>query len=267
MDLAQKQFLRDILHNAGNILLKHFGTNLTIENKNDHSIVTNADKESEAYIIARIKELYPEDIIFAEESAKSIKQRSANTNVWIIDPLDGTTNFANKYPFFCISIAKCMFLENGKINVLYGGIYDPIHNKEYFAQKGKGAYCNEVQLKILPPNKSFSECFLCTGFYYNMGQELSRDLAMFNRIAKECQAIRRDGAAALDLALVAEGVYDGFWERGLQPWDLAAATLIVQEAGGTIKNYFLQELLTYDLEGEGIIAGSSEIVTWLSKFV
>jgi myo-inositol-1(or 4)-monophosphatase len=158
--------------------------------------------------------------------------------------------------------------------MLAGGISDPVHSHEYLAISGKGAWKNNVPMSV-KTDRPFEQTFLVTGFYYTMGTDLDREVERFRRVAQKCQSIRRDGSAALDLALVASGVYDGFWERGLAIWDVAAGSLLVREAGGLVINYPgvgstsatsasfdpASVALSYDIEGDGIIAGTKTVVS------
>ena len=145
-------------------------------------------------------------------------------------------------------------------------IFDGSRRRFYYAGLGEGAYVDGRPLKVAP-QREFPKCFLVTGFYYHKGRALEFEVQRFHRVAEQCQSIRRDGAAALDLALVAEGIYDAFWETGLKPWDVAAGSLLVSEAGGAVRNY--QEIggKPYDIEGEGVIAGSPAAVQTLAKLL
>ena len=243
--------------------------------KKDRSLVTDADLASEKVILDRISNYFPADAIISEESGFLRVSRTPGQKDWIVDPLDGTTNFANGFPFFSISIGYGEFQSDGTIKIFAGGIGDPIHSKKYLALAGQGATCNGKKLAV-QPSRPFGSCFLVTGFYYTIGKDLDREIERFRKVAQKCQSIRRDGSAALDLALVAEGVYDCFWERGLAIWDVAAGSLIVKEAGGTVANYPKSSgdagkansaslaadalKLSYNIEGEGIVAGSASIV-------
>jgi myo-inositol-1(or 4)-monophosphatase len=267
-------FLGETLNLSSAELLKRFGGQNNVRSKKDTSLVTDADLASEKIILDRIGKYFPSDAIISEESGQKNVQRAKGQKVWIIDPLDGTTNFANGFPFFGISIGYGEFDAHGKVKVLAGGIADPVHQNEYIALSGKGAFKNGAPMKI-QIERPFEQAFLVTGFYYTMGSDLDREVERFRRVAQKCQSIRRDGSAALDLALVASGVYDGFWERGLAIWDVAAGSLLVSEAGGFVINYpsngsgkassasfEAQKLaLTYDIEGDGIIAGTKTVVT------
>ena len=169
------------------------------------------------------------------------------------------------YPFFCISIARGRFLPSGRIEVEQGAIYDPNRQRLYFAELGKGANVNGQPLRVSAP-RDFAKCFLVTGFYYMREDTLQREIDRFSRVAQRCQTIRRDGAAALDLAYTAEGVYDAFWEVGLAPWDVAAGALIVREAGGVVRNYSINPE-GFDIFGHGIIAGNPTAVADIASLL
>ena len=186
--------------------------------------------------------------------------------MWIVDPLDGTTNFANKYPFYCVSIGRCVVLDSGRLEPVLGVVYDPCRDKMFSAIKGGGAFMNSKRISVAQP-RDLSRSFLVTGFYYTQGERLKPEIARFERIAQICSSIRRDGAAALDLAMVAEGVYDAFWEHGLAVWDLAAGVLLVREAGGQVLNYDSNQPSSYDLEGNGVLAGSMSASTSIAALL
>jgi len=258
------EFLEETLKLAGAELIKRFGGNNNVRQKADSSLVTDADLASEKVVIDRIKKFFPNDIIFSEESGLSSLKRDPGTHVWIIDPLDGTTNFANDYPFFCVSIGRGMFNERGEVKMQLGGITDPTKAKTYLAEQGKGATLNGSPMSVTK-TKDVAKSFLVTGFYYAKGQKLSAEIDKFKRVAEVCSSIRRDGAAALDMALVAEGVFDAFWELGLQPWDVAAGSVLVQEAKGLVLNYTSSSESVYNIEHDGVIAGSHDIVRELRQ--
>lgn len=260
------EFLEETLHLAGQELMRRFGSGREIRYKQDNSLVTDADLASEKIILDNIRKYFPQDHFYSEEAGRSSQERPAGEHVWIIDPLDGTTNFANAYPFFCVSIARGVFGKDGKIEILEGGVIDPHRNKAYCARKGHGAFANGKRLQVAP-TRPINKSFLVTGFYYKKGDELQHEVKRFAKVANICQSIRRDGAAALDLALVAEGVYDAFWELGLQPWDLAAGTLLIAESGGVLRNYDQAAHAKYDLEGPGIICGSPSVVSELADLI
>jgi myo-inositol-1(or 4)-monophosphatase len=275
-----REFLSETLSLTGRELLGRFGGSNNVRMKKDTSLVTDADLASEKIVLDRIAKYFPQDAVISEESGYQKVNRAPGQKVWIVDPLDGTTNFANGYPFFSISIGYGEFQADGRLKMLAGGIGDPSHKNEYLAFQGAGAFCNGKRLRV-HSERSFAQCFLVTGFYYTLGNDLDREIERFRKVAQVCQSIRRDGSAALDLALVAAGVYDGFWERGLAIWDVAAGSLLVQEAGGNVLNYPAHSssgatsaslaagagALSYNLEGDGIIAGTSTVASEVNKLL
>lgn len=263
MTIQLSEFIEETLSLSGAELLSRFSSKLKVQMKKDASIVTDADLASEKIIIERITKYYPDDLILSEEAGLSSQERKAGSAIWIIDPLDGTSNFANNYPYYCISIGRGIFSASGEITIREGGIYDPVHKELFLAERGKGAFCNGRKVQVTA-ERDFSQTFLVTGFYYLQENALSEQVERFLHVARACQTIRRDGAAALDLALVAKGTFDGFWEYGLQPWDLAAGSLLVQEAGGVVNNYFES---SFDIESKGIVAGNRKTVAELQKLL
>jgi len=218
---------------AGRILADRLGRALQVSNKGDIDLVTEADLAAESLIIDRIKSHYPRHSILAEESgtAGGVEFVAGKSEwKWIIDPLDGTTNYAHGYPCFCVSIA---LEREGKIEV--GVIYDPMRDEVFAAERGSGATLNERAIRVSIVD-DLNAAMLCTGFPYNVRerQDFTRQFANFTMAA---QAVRRDGSAALDLAYLACGRFDGFWEEGLRPWDIAAGVLLVEEAGGRVSDY------------------------------
>ncbi len=223
-----KSFLYDTAEGAGNILLKHYGRLRHIEKKEGAGIVTEADKNAERYIMKKIFSKFKNSSIITEESGEF---EGDSPFLWIIDPLDGTSNYAHGFPWFCVSIG--VYVE-GK--PAFGVIYHPILKEMFFAARGKGATLNNRPIRVSKETK-LEDSLVGTGFYYSKAKELRDEMGIFSRMNEHCLAVRRPGSAALDLAQVACGRYDGFWERGLSPWDVAAGFLIVEEAGGKISNY------------------------------
>jgi myo-inositol-1(or 4)-monophosphatase len=216
---------------AGSVLAARFGHSLRISNKSELDLVTESDLASERLIIDRIKTHYPRHAILAEESGTSSPTHDgASEWRWIIDPLDGTTNYAHGYPCFCIS----MGLEHRE-RLQLGVIYDPIREEMFSAERGQGASLNGKRIQV-SSNRNLSSALLCTGFPYDV-RERNEFARHFTNFIMNAQGVRRDGAAALDLAYVAAGRFDGFWEEGLRPWDVAAGVLIIEEAGGRVSNY------------------------------
>lgn len=218
---------------AGAILADRLGRALQVSNKGDIDLVTEGDLASEELIIERIKSHYPRHAILAEESGATDGAELASGESdwkWIIDPLDGTTNYAHGYPCFCVSIA----LEHaGAIEVAV--IYDPMRDEMFAAERGRGATLNERRIQVSTVD-DLNNAMLCTGFPYDVRERpnFARDFANFTM---EAQAVRRDGSAAIDLAYIACGRFDGFWEDGLKPWDVAAGVLLIQEAGGRVTDF------------------------------
>jgi myo-inositol-1(or 4)-monophosphatase len=218
-------------HDAGRILAERFGRKIEISNKGDIDLVTEADLAAERLIIERIQSYYPRHGILAEEAdASGVIHEGQSEWKWIIDPLDGTTNYAHSYPCFCVSIA----LERaGKIEL--GVIYDPTRDETFAAERGMGATLNGRSIHVSEID-DLNRAMLCTGFPYDVRDH--GDFARhFHNFIMRAQAVRRDGSAALDLAYVACGRFDGFWEEGLRPWDVAAGILLVEEAGGRVSYY------------------------------
>lgn len=216
---------------AGRLLAERFGRTLEITNKSELDLVTASDLASERLIIDRIKTHHPRHAILAEESGATSEHSDSQPDWrWIIDPLDGTTNYAHGYPCFCVSIG----LENkGRLEL--GVVYDPMRDEMFTAERGQGAALNGRRIHV-SPTPNLASALLCTGFPYDV-RERSEFARHFTNFIMAAQGVRRDGSAALDLAYVAAGRFDGFWEEGLNPWDVAAGTLIVEEAGGRVTNY------------------------------
>jgi myo-inositol-1(or 4)-monophosphatase len=234
---------------AGRILAERFGRKIEISNKSEIDLVTESDLASERLIIDRIKTYYPRHSILAEESGVTNPHDHEGDWRWIIDPLDGTTNYAHGYPCFCVSIA---LEQKGRMEV--GVVYDPIRDEMFAAERGQGASLNGRRINV-SRTMALSGALLCTGFPYDVRQrnEFARHFASF---IMHAQGVRRDGAAALDLAYVAAGRFDGFWEEGLKPWDVAAGALIIEEAGGRVSNYQGEPL---DIHSPPVVASNGLI--------
>jgi myo-inositol-1(or 4)-monophosphatase len=215
---------------AGGLLLEKFGKKLNVSMKGDINLVTEADLASEKLIIDRIKSHYPQHSILAEESGEAVIIGGTNKWKWIVDPLDGTTNFAHGYPCFCVTLA----LEN-EGQIVIGVTYDPTRNELFSAEKGQGASLNNKPIRVSAAQK-LADSLIVTGFPYDFKQRenFARHLTTF---LLQSRGIRRDGSAAIDMAYVACGRFDGFWEEGLNPWDVAAGLLLIEEAGGRVSYY------------------------------
>jgi len=201
---------------------------LTVEQKAQNDFVSEVDRAAEQAIIEVLKDAYPQHSILAEESGLA---ETDSEYQWIIDPLDGTTNFLHGFPQYCVSIALSV-----KGVVSHGVIFDPTRNDLFTASKGGGAFLNERRIRV-SKTLQLKDSLVGTGFPYKEFANFDRYAAMFKDVAQKCAGVRRPGAAALDLAYLACGRYDGFWEMGLSPWDIAAGGLMVKEAGGLITDF------------------------------
>jgi len=201
-----------------------------VSQKQVNDFVTEVDHASEAAVIETLLGAYPDHAIWAEESGKTHGKQGSD-HVWIIDPLDGTTNFIHGFPVYCVSIALAV---KGKIEQAV--IYDPSRNDLFTATRGRGAYMNERRIRV-SKRTDLRQCLISTGFPFRPGDNFNNYLRMMAEVMQRTAGLRRPGAAALDLAYVAAGFADGFFETGLSPWDVAAGSLLVTEAGGLIGNF------------------------------
>ncbi|MET3116489.1 myo-inositol-1(or 4)-monophosphatase [Undibacterium sp. GrIS 1.8] len=202
-----------------------------VSEKQYNDFVTEVDRAAEAAIIEVLTTAYPDHAILAEESGASANLHDENDNVWIIDPLDGTTNFIHGFPQYCVSIA---LQQRGVITQAV--VYDPVRNEMFTASKGAGAFLNDKRIRVTRCDK-IADALIGTGFPSRDFSNLDEYVEMFKIITTKCQGLRRAGAAALDLAYVASGRLDGFFEKGLAPWDIAAGSLLVTEAGGIVGTF------------------------------
>jgi myo-inositol-1(or 4)-monophosphatase len=214
---------------AGRLQRERFGDGtLRVEHKGEIDLVTEVDRACEDAIVALLRERFPGHDVVAEES---VNERTGARHVWFVDPLDGTTNYAHGYPFFCCSVGLAV---DGELAA--GAVYDPVKDELFTAERGAGAHLNGRRLRVTA-NADLLRAMLVTGFPYDLRQDLGRSLHLFNRFMGKARAIRRDGAAALDLCYLAAGRVDGFWEEKLQPWDVMAGALVVSEAGGVVTRF------------------------------
>ena len=231
-----------------------------ISQKQVNDYVTEVDHASEAIIIETLLTAYPDHGIWAEESGKTHGAKNAES-VWIIDPLDGTTNFIHGFPVYCVSIALAV---RGKVEQAV--IYDPSRNDLFTATNGRGAYLNERRLRV-SKRTQLKESLISTGFPFRPGDNFNNYLRMMAEVMQRTAGLRRPGAAALDLAYVAAGFTEGFFETGLSPWDVAAGSLLVTEAGGLIGNFTGESDF---LEQRECVAGTpkvyGQLVAILHKF-
>lgn len=223
-------FAIETARDAGRVLLEKFGRIESVTKKGDINLVTEADLASEALIVERIKSHFPRHAILAEEAGNAVVTGENGGHKWIIDPLDGTTNYAHGYPCFCVTIA----LEH-EGEVVLGVTYDPTRDELFTAEKGRGATLNGKPIRVSRTDE-LGNALLVTGFPYDIKhrEKFARHLTEFLLTSR---GVRRDGSAAIDLAYVACGRFDGFWEEGLNPWDVAAGKLLIEEAGGTVSYY------------------------------
>ena len=204
---------------------------IKVNEKSPNDFVTEVDQAAEQAIIDVLHQAYPDHAFLCEESGASANLNDQNEFVWIIDPLDGTTNFIHGFPQYCVSIA---LQHRGQITQAV--VYDPTRNDLFTATKGAGSYLNDKRLRVSKRDR-LADGLIGTGFPYRDMESLEQYIDMFRIMAQRCAGLRRPGAAALDLAYVAAGRLDGFFEKGLKPWDMAAGALLVTEAGGIVGTF------------------------------
>ncbi len=233
---------------AGALVYSKVDSLHSIEYKGEIDLVTEMDRRAEELIISIIRESRPDDGILSEER---VEEKSGSTCRWIIDPIDGTTNYSHSFPFFCISIA---FEVSGVLTA--GVVYDPVRGELFTAVRSGGAFLNGKRVMVSTTAK-VERSLLATGFPYDIRTSKENNLDHFSNFAVRAQAIRRAGAAALDLSYVACGRFDGFWELKLKPWDVAAAMLIIREAGGLVTDFSAESATVEDTSR--IVASNSLI--------
>jgi myo-inositol-1(or 4)-monophosphatase len=222
---------------------------LRISTKSPNDFVTEVDQAAEQVIIETLLAAYPGHGILAEESGRAHGARDSDY-VWIIDPLDGTTNFIHGFPVYAVSIALAF-----KGQVQQAVVYDPARNDLFYASKGRGAFLNDRRLRVSRRTR-LAESLIGTGFPFRKGDNFKRYVQMFEAIMQSCAGLRRPGAAALDLCYVAAGWYDAFFETGLNPWGIAAGSLLITEAGGLIGNFTGESDYLYQRE---VVAGNPKV--------
>ena len=242
--------------NAGDIIQRASENvgQLKINFKTQNDYVTEVDRMAEQEIINVIRTSFPNHGFLAEESG----EQSGDDYVWIIDPLDGTTNFLHGFPVYAVSIAL-----KYKNKLQLAVIYDPLKDELFTAEKGGGAMLNNRKIRVTQPN-SLKGALIGTGFPFKSKKNLDAYLGMFSALVGDTAGIRRAGAAALDLAYVASGRLDGFWEIGLQPWDMAAGILLIQEAGGVLTDFSFKDQY---FQSGNLIAGSPRIHQLMYKAI
>ena len=222
---------------------------LQVTAKSTNDFVTEVDHAAEAAVIETILTAYPAHGILAEESGRQHGAKHSDY-LWIIDPLDGTTNFIHGFPVYCVSIALSF---RGKVEQAV--VYDPTRNDLFMASKGRGAFLNDKRLRVSKRTR-LGDALIGTGFPFRKGDNFQRYLKMFEAVAPHCAGLRRPGSAALDLCYVAAGWYDGFFETGLNPWDVAAGSLMITEAGGLIGNFTGEADFLHQRE---VVAGTPKV--------
>jgi myo-inositol-1(or 4)-monophosphatase len=229
---------------SGKIQRTHFEKTLSIQHKGEINLVTNVDFECERRIIELVRQHFPGDEVISEEKTNLFEP---GKNRWIVDPLDGTTNYAHGYPFFCTSVG---YEVDG--DVLAGAVYNPIMEELFWASRGEGAFLNGRQIRV-STIKEMKQALLVSGFPYDVATNPDNNLDHWAAFIMRAQALRRDGSAGLNLSYVAAGRFDGFWELNLSPWDMAAGALIVREAGGTVTGLYGE---AFDLYRGGVLASN-----------
>ncbi len=219
--------MSEIAREAGALLMTYFARRVKVEYKGDVDLVTEADRASEALIVDRLQARWPRHDLVAEEGSRATQGSDYR---WYVDPLDGTTNFAHGYPVFCVSLAV-----EHRGEVVAGVLYDPTRDELYSAEKGSGAYRNARRIQV-SKTAELAESLVATGFPSHKRHK-NPNIHFYHRITLMTHGVRRAGSAALDLASVACGRFDGFWEFNLKPWDTGAGVLLVQEAGGKVTRF------------------------------
>jgi myo-inositol-1(or 4)-monophosphatase len=244
-----KKVLRAACLEAGGILLQNYGVKKRVKSKGHNDWVTSQDIVIEQAIIKIIKKTFPYASFIGEETGES----SINSDMlWIIDPIDGTNNYIHDYPFFCTSIGVMI-----KNRLEHGAIYDCLRDEFFYAGRKNGSYLNGKKIGV-SNTRNLSDSLLCTGFITSNKSYAKKNIANFKRLVFKARSIRRDGSAALDLAYVACGRLDGFWELGLNSWDTSAGVLLVEEAGGKVVNSLGRK---FDiLKNKSLISGNKIIV-------
>lgn len=241
------RFAKETAYAAGQMLLKGASRNIRIDHKGAVNLVTEMDLKSEKMIHSAIRREFASHSILAEETHS---EDTGSRYRWIVDPLDGTTNYAHRYPIWCVSIG---IERDGEI--VGGVIYNPNLDEMFYGWRGKGSFLNGKRLHVSRETR-LSHALLVTGFPYDIRESDVDNLDNFARFYKVCQSVRRGGSAALDLAYVAAGRFDGFWELKLSPWDTAAGKLLVEEAGGHVTDFSGSE---FDIFSKEIVCANKRL--------
>jgi myo-inositol-1(or 4)-monophosphatase len=232
------------------VALKYYRKLKHVDLKEGAGLVSEADRESEVVIMKTVRNIFPKHRFLGEEGGYATGSGGSSEPLWVVDPLDGTTNYVHGFPFFCVSIGLEV---NGKIEV--GVVYAPLLKYTFTAVRGHGAFLNGKAIHA-SKTKTIEESLLATGFSYQKNEILDQELKDFKIFSERSRGIRRAGSAALDLCMVASGVFDGYWERELAPWDTAAGALIVEEAGGLVSTF---DGKPFHFSKKSIVVGNSHI--------
>jgi myo-inositol-1(or 4)-monophosphatase len=252
---SYREFIEATVREAGGLLRERIDERHTVQYKGEINLVTEADRLSEALIVDRIRRSFPDHDILTEESPETVKGSGFR---WIIDPLDGTTNYFHGYPVFGVSIA----LETGGM-IRFGAVFNPMLDELFIAERGAGAFLNGRRLTVSPVAE-LSRSLLATGFPYDLREDGNNNINYFDAMILNTQAVRRAGSACLDLAYLAAGRFDGFWELKLMPWDMAAGWLLVEEAGGVVTDLRGDP---FDLSSPHILASNGRIHAEMSRLL
>ncbi len=246
-DTQFERLAEEAAREAGRLLMRRFRTAFAVAHKGEVNLVTEVDLAAEELIVSRIRSAFPDHAILAEENHS---RRKSGSHIWIIDPLDGTTNYAHGFPAFAVSIGLEI---DGELAC--GAVYNPVLDEMFTACRGGGAFCNGEPVHV-SQTASLGESLLSTGFPYDIRTSENNNLDNFREFALLAQGVRRAGSAALDFCSVAAGRFDGFWELSLHAWDCAAGYLLVREAGGRVTNFHGDEGSIYEPE---MIASNGKI--------
>ncbi|MFC1567049.1 inositol monophosphatase family protein [bacterium] len=248
--------MKEAAKDAGYYIRKNYGKIKKLDYKGSaRNLVTNVDKRSEQIVVKHLKKAFSNFDILAEESGLDDKKSDYK---WIIDPLDGTTNFAHSFPHFSVSIA----LEYKK-QIVAGVVYDVMRDEMFYAFRGYGAYLNKKKIRV-SNEKSLAKSLLATGFAYDIRKYAKQTVKVISKFLIKAQEIRRAGSAALDLCYIACGRFEGYWERGLAPWDTAAGYIIVEEAGGKVTDFCGNK---FDYYGKQVLASNKNIHSEMIKIL
>jgi len=250
-----RTLIEAVAREAGVLLQERLHDRHIVQYKGEINLVTEADHLSESLIVERIRREFPGHDILTEESPETA---NGSCFRWIIDPLDGTTNYAHGYPVFCVSIA----LEVKGV-IMQGAVYNPMLGELFMAEKGAGAFLNGRRLTV-SRTETLSRSLLATGFPYDIREDRNNNINYFKTMVLSAQAVRRAGSAALDLAYIAAGRFDGFWELKLAPWDTAAGWLLIEEAGGSVTDLRGDP---YHLHSKGMLASNGLIHAEMARIL